>query len=66
MQQQLAARDAPAPLIRPNLAEVDRRRVERLHEALHDAATHDEAFELIRSLIDEIRLIPENGELRSS
>jgi site-specific DNA recombinase len=64
LQQQLAARDAPAPLIHPNLAEVYRRRVERLHEALQDTATHDEAFELIRSLIDEIRVIPEDGELR--
>ena len=26
--------------------------------------TRDEAFELIRSLIDEIRLIPEDGHLR--
>ena len=64
LQQELAARDAPAPLIHPNLAEVYRQQVERLHEALQEPATHDEAFELIRSLIDEIQLIPEDGELR--
>jgi site-specific DNA recombinase len=55
---------APAALIHPNLAEVYRQRVERLHHALRDPATRDEAFALIRSLIDEIRLVPENGELR--
>ena len=31
---------------------------------MQEPATHDEAFELIRSLIDEIQLIPEDGELR--
>jgi site-specific DNA recombinase len=64
LQQELAATHAPPPLIHPNLAEVYRQRVERLHEALQDSATRDEAFELIRSLIDEIRLVPEDGELR--
>ena len=29
-----------------------------------EPATRDEAFTLIRSLIDQIRLVPENGELR--
>ena len=35
----------------PKLAEVYRERVERLHDALRDPATRDEAFELIRSLM---------------
>ena len=64
LQQQIAAIEAPAPLIHPNLAEIYRQRVERLHEALRDPATRNEAFELIRSLIEEIRLIPEDGRLR--
>ena len=64
LQRELAAAKAPAPLIHPNLAEVYRQRVERLHEALHDPATREEAFELIRSLIEEIRLVPDEGELR--
>src|SRR5262249_3884452 len=54
LQQELAATDARAPLIHPNLAEVYRQRVERLHDSLQDPATRDEAFALIRSLIDEI------------
>ena len=55
-EQELAATHAPPPLIHPNLAEVYRQRVERLHEALQDSTTRDEAFELTRSLVDEIRL----------
>jgi hypothetical protein len=63
LQHELAATDAPAQLIHPNLAEVYRQRVVRLHHALRDPASRDEAFALIRSLIDGIRLVPENGEL---
>ena len=47
-----------------SLAKVYRQQVEQLHGALRDPATREEAFELIRSLIDEIRLVPEEGELR--
>jgi site-specific DNA recombinase len=64
LQQELEAAGAPAPLLHPNLAEIYRRRVERLHESLRDDGTRDEAFELIRSLIDEIRMVPEDGQLR--
>ena len=48
----------------PNLAELYRQRVEHLREALHDDATRDEAFELLRSLIEEIRLVPKDGQLQ--
>ena len=64
LQRELGSIDAPMPLIHPNLAEVYRQRVAQLHDALQNPATRDEAFTLIRSLIDEIRLVPENGELR--
>jgi site-specific DNA recombinase len=63
LQQELAEAAAPALLLHPNLAEVYRQRVERLQEALQDRDTRDEAFELIRSLIDEIRLVPDKGQL---
>jgi hypothetical protein len=33
------------------------------NEALDDPRSRDEAFDTIRSLIEEIRLVPENGEL---
>ncbi len=52
------------PFLHPNLAEVYRERVAALQEALSDHGAKDEAFNVIRSLIDEIRLIPENGQLR--
>ena len=60
----LAIATAQAPLIHPNLAEVYRQKVAAMHEALHDTASRDEAFDVIRSLIDEIRLVPADGELR--
>ena len=41
-----------------------REKVAALHEALADPAMKDEAFGIIRTLIDEVRLVPENGELR--
>jgi site-specific DNA recombinase len=63
LQHELAETAAPAPLLHPNLAEVYRQRVEHLHEALGDPSMRDEAFELIRSLIDEIRLVPDDGRL---
>ena len=55
---------APLPLIHPNLALVYRDRVAALHEAPGDTASRAEAFDTIRSLIDEIRLVPDNGVLR--
>jgi len=55
---------APLPLIYPNLALVYRDRVAALHEALGDTASRAEAFDAIRSLIDEIRLVPDNGVSR--
>jgi hypothetical protein len=58
-----AGREAP-PLLHPNLAELYRERVARLHEALADEATRLEAAEIIRSLVDEIRVVPEAGRLR--
>ena len=64
LQQELTTASDPVPLIHPGLAEIYRQRVERLHEALQDPATREEAFELIRSLIDSIRLVPEHGKLR--
>src|ERR1700761_1405270 len=59
----LATAVAPAPRLHPNLAEVYRAKVASLIEALaqEDAA---EARELVRGLVDEIRLIPESGTLR--
>jgi len=64
LQQSLATSQAPAPMIHPNLAEVYRQRVAGLQDALHAPSSRDEAFDAIRSLIDEIRLVPDAGVLR--
>ena len=47
-----------------SLAEIYRQKVASLQTALNDPALRDQAFELIRSLIDQILLTPENGTLR--
>ena len=62
---QAAMREAPkpAPLIHPNLAEIYRRKVAMLHDALEDTETRAEAFEAIRALISAIVLTPADGEL---
>src|SRR5260221_3487620 len=54
---------APAPRLDPKLAELYRERVERLHEELNRPELRAEAAEVLRGLIDEVRLIPENGRL---
>jgi hypothetical protein len=45
--------------------EHEREKVAALHEALADPVTKDEAFGIIRTLIDELRLIPKDGQLSS-
>jgi len=60
----LAKPEPDRVLIHPALAEVYRRKVAALHEALDDDATRDEAMELIRSLIEAIVLIPDHTGLR--
>lgn len=54
----------PEPLIHPNLAEVYRVKVGNLSALLVDPLHKAEAFDIIRGLIDEVHLVPENGELR--
>ena len=51
LERALAVATAPTPLIHPSLAEVYRQKVAAMHEALHDATSRDEAFDVvIRSL----------------
>jgi site-specific DNA recombinase len=64
LQQSLAAREAPAPLIHPNLAEVYRQRVAALQDPLHAPSSRDEAFDLIRLLIEQVRALASLGQRR--
>ena len=49
--------------LHPNLAELYQQKVINLAEALNEP-TRLEATECLRDLIEEIRLVPENGKLR--
>jgi hypothetical protein len=52
-----------APALHPAMAEVYRERVERLHAELNRPDVRAQATGILRSLIEEIRLVPENGRL---
>ena len=54
---ELAVAEAPAPRLMPNLAELYRAKVESLQDAL-EADDADAARARIRSLVEEIRLVP--------
>jgi DNA invertase Pin-like site-specific DNA recombinase len=60
---QLETAKAPAPRLHPNIAEVYRRKVEELHEALK-AEDAGPARELVRGLVEAIVLMPEDARLR--
>jgi site-specific DNA recombinase len=55
---EVAVAPAPLPRLHPNLAEVYRRKVEALHEALDDPHTGAGALEILRSLIERVVLQP--------
>lgn len=48
--------------LHPNLAEICWQKVETLREALNDEGSRDEAAAILRGVIDEIRLIPHDGQ----
>jgi len=51
-------------LVRPRLADVYRRKVTDLHNALLQQETRVAATEILLDLLDEIKLTPEDGALR--
>jgi site-specific DNA recombinase len=63
LDRELKTSAAPAPRLHPNIAEVYRRKVEELHDALR-AEDAGPARELVRGLIEAIVLLPEDGRLR--
>ena len=63
LEREVASHTEPGPLICRDLVEVYRRKITDLNIALIDKDTAPEAFELIRSLIADITLTLENGQL---
>ncbi len=57
-EEELSAAPPPAPRLHPNLAELYRRKVADLHEALADVSIRQEAIELLRELIERITVTP--------
>ncbi len=53
-------------MLHPGLAEVYQRKVEKLTQALNKEELRSEAAEMLRSMIQAIRLVPESGSWRSS
>jgi site-specific DNA recombinase len=60
----LASSETTPVRFHPNLADIYRGKVEQLHSALNHPDFRAEATGIIREMIEEIRLVPENGELR--
>ena len=57
-----------APDIHPNIAEIYRKKVERLAEALGQPAERDEAADAVRGLIERVTLFPgaKRGEMSAT
>ena len=64
LEQDLAADPPPPVRLHPNLAQVYRSKVERLHEALADPALHDEALGILRGLIERVVIHPAEDGLQ--
>ena len=64
LEQEVTMAPEPKPLLHPNLAELYRTKVADLLRFLTGDEPDPEAIGLIRSLVDEITLTPENGDLR--
>ena len=57
---------APAslPRLHPNLAQIYHDKVAKLTDSLNDESSRAEAAEAIRDLVEEVRLVPDNGNLK--
>jgi site-specific DNA recombinase len=64
LEKELAVAEAPPVRLHPNLAEIYRQKVAGLRDALNAPDTRDEAAEALRSLIEHIKLTPEDGALK--
>ena len=61
--EKLANADEPPPLLHPNMAALYAQRIGQLYEHLQDEDGRARAAETFRSLIDQVTLVPDKGEL---
>ena len=61
--EKLANADEPPPLLHPNMATLYAQRIGQLYEHLQDEDDRARAAETFRSLVDQVTLVPDNGEL---
>nr|WP_244295001.1 zinc ribbon domain-containing protein [Paracoccus versutus] len=59
----LANADEPPPLLHPNMAALYAQRIGELSENLQHEDSRAQAAEILRSLVDQVTLVPEGGEL---
>ena len=59
----LANADEPPPFLHPNMAQIYQDRIRQLYENLQREEERAQAAEVFRSLVDQVTLIPEDGEL---
>ena len=58
LESEIAAAPPPTPRLHPNLAELYRDKVGKLHQSLNDPETRTEAAEILRTLIEKIKVQP--------
>ncbi|ABL70064.1 recombinase family protein [Paracoccus denitrificans] len=61
--EKLANADEPPPLLHPNMAALYAQRITELSENLQHEDSRAQAAEILRSLVDQVTLLPEEGEL---
>src|SRR5690606_21683883 len=61
--EKLANADEPPPLLHPNMAALYAQRIGQLYEHLQDEDGRTHAAKTFRSLVDQVTLVPDNGEL---
>jgi site-specific DNA recombinase len=64
LEREIRSATEPKPLIHPNISELYRKKVAELETLLTEDGAETEAVQLVRSLVEEITLTPEAGELR--
>jgi hypothetical protein len=63
LEQEMTSACAPPIRLHPSLAQVYRRKVEQLQQALNDPEIRDEAIEVLRNLLESVVIAPADGGL---